>query len=156
MGRSPAGAIRGLKVMQAVMPDVDTKAAVQHALTRISAGRVRSPGDKTALAALGRRILNRLNIYRQASPQLAQLAKLKQRFARGELSAADFAGRIGLLTGRFGGTREEVGRMRKFLQEVIARPVEVKGSPLADLYSQDPEMAAMFEKAFARGRGVRS
>jgi hypothetical protein len=154
MGRNPARAIRGLKVMQAVMPDVDTRAAVQHAIKRISSGQVRSPHEKQALGALGRRILNRLNIYRQAAPQLSRLADLKRQFARGEMSAADFAARIGLLTGRFGGTREEVARMRQFLQEVAARPVGAKGSPLTDLYVQDPDIAALYEKAFARGRGA--
>jgi|GEM_PF-5811276 len=154
MSRSPSAALRGLRTMRAVMPDVDMKAAVEHAIQRIEAGQLRTPEQRMALAALGRRISNRLNIYRQAAPQLEGLAKLKRDFARGKMSALDFSQRVGLLTGRFGGNREEIARMRKFLQEVIARPVKGKGNPLMDLYANDPDIARMMDLAISRGRGV--
>lgn len=151
LGRNPSAALRGLKVMQTVMPDMDMRTAVQHAIDRITSGQLRTPVERMALSALGRRIYNRLNIYRQAAPQLKRLASLRKNYSTGGMRADEFAKRVGLLTGRFGGNREEVARMRQFLQEIIARPVGQDKSEIGKLYASNPEVASLMQLAMSRG-----
>jgi hypothetical protein len=74
-------------------------------------------------------------------------------YAEGKMTAEDVAQRVGLLAGRFGGTSEEIQRMRQFLFEVIGRPVEPR-TQLAGMYKKYPEMASLLQKAVARRRGA--
>lgn len=148
MGRNPASAMPMLKKLIKVLPDVQSKASISHAMKMISSGNIVTPNERNALGSIGRFLLGHLNIHKQLTPQLDTLAKLKQMFAAGKLSTEDIAKRMGLVAGRFGSSREEVQRMRNFMQQVFARPVQGKGE-LAGLFSQDPEVAAMMSKAMS-------
>lgn len=152
MGRNPSSAMPLLKRLSKALPDMQSRAAMSHAMKLITSGSVVTPNERTSLGSIGRFLLNHLNIHKQITPQLGTLAKLKQMFAEGKLTTEDIAKRMGLVGGRFGSSREEVQRTRNFLQQILARPVQGKGE-MSDLFSQDPEVAATLSKAMG-GRGV--
>ena len=148
----PQRAYGGLRAMSKVMPDMDMRTAIQHAMQRIEAGRIRSPEERSALAALGSRMKSRLEMYRKATPAIGALGELKSQFGAGGLSSEDLAKRVGLLTGRFGAKDEKSQRMRQFLQETIARPAATRqpGNLLGSTMREAPALGDYVMSALER------
>jgi len=148
----PHSAYRGLKVMAKVMPDMDMRTAAEHALKRIETGRMRGPEDQAALAALGARMRSRLAMYRKATPAIGALSGMKAQYGGGKISDEQLAQQVGILTGRFGSKDEKSQRMRTFLQQALARPVNksAPGSLMGQTMSESPEVGNLVMSALER------
>jgi len=148
----PQAAYRGLKVMAQVMPDMDMRTAAEHALKRIETGRMRGPEDQAALAALGARMRSRLDMYRKATPAIGALSSMKSKYGGGKLSDEQLAQQVGILTGRFGSKDEKSQRMRTFLQQALARPVNktAPGSLMGQTMAEAPEVGNLVMSALER------
>jgi len=120
---NPSAALPSLVTLQRVVPDTETRAYINEAIADIRSGRAQTPEGLNALASIGRAIQERIGSHRDATQVIDALNMMKEMYGSGQLSPADVAKNVGLVTGRFGSKSESAERVRQLLQEAFARPV---------------------------------
>ena len=152
-GGEPRRALRRLKALEQVAPDMSTKALVSEAIERLQGGRFRREEERKALGAIAKGLGRRSALYEQMTPTLQQMHELKRKFAEGEIDYPELSKRFGIVTGRFGRKGEEAERFRNFIREIIARPVSAKPTTAVEKAVMDvPQIGTLMERAMGRGR----
>lgn len=120
---APEGALRDLVHLQQVAPDEETRTFANEAVAQIRSGRARTAEGRHALASIARELAGRAEAYAETTPLIDSLNVMKEMYGAGQMPEEDVAKHVGLLTGRFGAQTESAQRLRRMVQDAVARPV---------------------------------
>jgi hypothetical protein len=150
-GEQPSLAYQDIQTLQRVMPGAQMRGILSNIVERLRGGRFQTPEQKQEIAALGRSISERLARYRQVTPILGAMRRLKEGYAGGRISPETYSKHLGLISGRFGAKTPEAQRLRSFIQEVIARPAPALPTSVAgEMRMRDPEIGRLVARALQR------